>query len=205
MRELSKGLQNEELATLKGLQFSSHAWAKCAFFQDYSPGDVVAVGVSRSENPLIVDDVKLVNQEIIGATCFPKSDPRSILPQANIKSKSQSNQFDQVLIEIQSDDSAIPDKRIERWFKRYHHGSDCYITCVIGSNKTLHRWLNTNAGPVCSLEMLWPTQIPPSFREYDFNEWRSEFESNVKVVDPFQSNQTLGNRVFPESSTTFSI
>ncbi len=161
------------------LRFTPTAWAKLLFLRDLGNTEVGGFGVAAEDDPLLIEDFRLVRQSCTSVTV--KFDDESVADffdeQADAGRTPES--FFRVWCHSHPGDCAQPSGVDEGTFDRVFGSCDWAIMFIIAEGGETYARLRFGVGP--GAEMLIPVEVDYSqpFAATDFAAWAAEYEANV--------------------------
>ena len=162
------------------LRFSPYAWAKLLFLRDLGPTEVGGFGITRADDLLFVEDIRLVQQVCTSVTVHFHDDAVADFFDEQIDLGRRPEQFARTWIHTHPADSAHPSGVDEETFDRVFGNCDWAVMAILARGGETYARLRFNVGPAGTLRIPVEVDFGESFPAADPDGWAREYEHHVK-------------------------
>jgi hypothetical protein len=161
------------------LRFTPTAWANLLFLRDFGNSEVGGFGVAAEDDPLLIEDFRLVRQTCSVITVKFDDEAVADFFDEQVDAGRKPESFFRVWIHTHPGDCAQPSGVDEATFARVFGSADWAIMFIIAEGGETFARLRFNVGP--NAEMLIPVEVDYSqpFAGSDYAAWTAEYEANV--------------------------
>ena len=161
------------------LRFSPSAWAKLLFLRDCGETEVGGFGISAEEDPLLVEDVRLVRQRCTWASVSFDDESVADYFDEQVDAGLPPQRFSRIWIHTHPGDSPLPSSTDEATFARVFGTSDWSVMFIVARGGQTYARIRFSVGP--SGECVIPVDVDyaESFAGSDHEGWLAEYEANV--------------------------
>jgi hypothetical protein len=178
-RQSSRRARRRARSKRRPLRLTPYAWAKLLCLRDLGKTEVGGFGVSRPEDPLLVEDVYLVRQECTPVTV--KFDDNSVADyfDAQVDQGRTPEQFARIWIHTHPGDSPHPSCMDEATFERCFGAADWAVMFIVARGGQAYARLRFGTGP--GGELVLPVEIDfgQPFPAADPAAWEAEYREMV--------------------------
>lgn len=165
------------------LRFTPYAWAKLVRLRDRGPTEIGGFGIGSSEDPLLVEDVRLVAQRADAVTVEFDDDAVAAFFDDRADEGLHPRRFGRVWIHTHPGASATPSSVDEATFARVFGGCDWSVMFVLARGGKSYARLQTSAlgrrVPVeLPVQIEWDAVFPGS----DHAAWDAEYDACVHPI-----------------------
>lgn len=173
------------------LRFAPYAWAKLLYFCHKGDTEIGGFGISRPEDPLLVEDFVTVRQLTTAATV--KFDDESVADffDAQVDGGKRPEQFARIWIHTHPGESPEPSCTDEQTFLRVFGSCAWAIMFILARGGDTYARLRFNVGPGGALLVPAEVDFTAAFPASDHQAWQVEYEQNVQIEPDWPSMQTL--------------
>ena len=174
-----KRVQQPEVPKLK---FTANAWAKLLYLRDYGDTEVGGFGICPN-HPLLVEDIKLVNQNCTFTTVSFNDESVADFFENQVEEGLTPEQFARVWIHTHPGASAAPSQTDEETFQRVFGKANWAVMAILACGGESYARLRLNGG--LEQDMLLETEVDftQSFTGATFELWEEEYLENVVEHD----------------------
>jgi proteasome lid subunit RPN8/RPN11 len=164
------------------LTFTPTAWAKLVYVRDLGDSEVGGFGISADDDPLLIEDVQLVEQ-----SCTPASvifDDTSVADffDRQVDSGRKPQQFARIWVHTHPGSSARPSMTDEETFERVFGSTDWAVMFILAQEGQTYARLRFNVGPGAAIEIPVDIDYGRPFAGTDHAAWSDDYEANVHVA-----------------------
>jgi proteasome lid subunit RPN8/RPN11 len=170
------------------LKFAPTAWAKLLFLRDLGETEVGGFGIAPSDDPLLIEDVQLVEQQCSMVTVEFEDESVADFFDAKIDAGLRPEQFGRVWIHTHPGDSAQPSQTDEATFARVFGRSHWSVMFIVAEGGETYARLQFNQGPQASMELDVEIDYSQRFDASDWDAWEAEYHQFVRP-DGFEVGQ----------------
>ncbi|MEQ8786701.1 MAG: hypothetical protein RIC55_10400 [Pirellulaceae bacterium] len=167
------------------LRFSPVAWAKLVYLRDCGDTEVGGFGISSRDDPLLVEDVRLVRQECSPFTVEFSDEAVADYFDEQVDQGRQPDEFARLWIHTHPGDSALPSGVDEQTFARCFGKSNWALMFILAQQGQTYARLRFNVGPGGSTEIAVEVDYEVPFAAADHEAWEVEYCQNVKGVGAY--------------------
>jgi proteasome lid subunit RPN8/RPN11 len=139
------------------LRFTPYAWAKLLWLRDAGPTEIGGFGIAPSENPLLIEDLRLVNQVTTAVTVQFEDVAVADLFDDLVDAGLRPDQFARVWIHTHPGDSALPSSVDHETFERCFGSTDWAVMAILARGGENFASLRFHVGPGSTVPV--PIQI----------------------------------------------
>jgi hypothetical protein len=170
--------------TPPSLRFSPTAWAKLLFLRDYGETEVGGFGISASDDLLLVEDVRLVNQVCSWThVAFDDASVADFFDQ-QVDAGRHVQQFARLWVHTHPGNCPQPSMTDEETFDRVFARSDWAVMFILADEGQSYARLRFNVGPCVELEIPVGIDYTRFFGGCDPEAWEQEYLRNVQPQEP---------------------
>ncbi len=170
------------------IRFTPFAWSKLLFLRDCGSTEVSGFGINAKNDLLLIEDVRLVNQQCTSASVQFSDAAAQQLLEAATPDRMRDEQSGCIWIHTHPGDCALPSDADEETFARCLQSVHWAVMFIIAANGDTYARLQFNLGPGCSRRLQVDVDYSAEFRQTEFAAWHSEYTDNVEVIDPLQAS-----------------
>ena len=161
------------------LRLSPYAWAKLLFLRDAGPTEIGGFGVSAAGNPLLVEDVRLVQQRCDWASVeFDDAAVADYFDEQVDRGRAP-EEFGRIWVHTHPGSSAEPSLTDEETFARVFGGCDWAVMFILSQGGGSYARLRFGVGPGGSLEIPVEVDYGAEFPASDLSGWEAEYAARV--------------------------
>ena len=164
------------------LKFTPTAWAKLLFLRDVGDTEVGGFGIcpSSTDNPILVEDIELVEQQCTWATVSFDDNSVADLFDDQVTKGLKPDQFARVWIHTHPGNSAHPSLTDEETFERVFGSVDWAVMFILACGGECYARLRHSIDGHTVEELLdVEVDYTVPFQAPDFDEWEAEYLANV--------------------------
>lgn len=162
------------------IRFSPYAWAKLLFLRDAGDTEIGGFGISRADDLLFVEDVRLVRQVCSEITVSFDDAAVADFFDEQIDAGRRPEQFARIWVHTHPGLSALPSATDEETFDRCFGGSDWTVMFILARGGEAYSRLRFSVGPQTEQRMNVEVDYGPAFDASDEEAWAHEFEAHVR-------------------------
>ena len=195
------------------LRFSPTAWAKLLFLRDAGDTEVGGFGISAADDPLLIEDVRLVRQVCDLASVSFDDDSVADFFDRQVDGGVSMARCGRVWLHTHPGDSPQPSMTDEDTFARVFGHTEWALMVILARGGRSYARLRFHVGPGGDIELPVQVDYTRPFAASDHETWLAEYQANVEfwevlplarpelaaVQDPLEDDWLLGwNRLFEE-------
>ncbi|MEQ8788680.1 MAG: hypothetical protein RIC55_20385 [Pirellulaceae bacterium] len=161
------------------LRFSPTAWAKLIFLRDCGDTEVGGFGVSAKDDPLLVEDVRLVRQNCTAVSVEFDDEAVADFFDEQVDLGRRPEQFARLWLHTHPGDSARPSGVDEKTFARCFGRSDWAVMFILAEEGETYARLRFNVGPGGSIVIPVEIDFERPFAAADHDSWTEEYCAHV--------------------------
>lgn len=165
------------------MRLSPYAWAKLLFLRDFGPTEVGVFGITRADDLLFVEDIKLVKQVCTSVTVRFDDAAVADFFDEQIDQGGRPEQFARVWVHTHPADSAAPSGVDEETFERVFGSCDWAVMAILARGGQTYARLRFNVGPAGTLLVPVEVDFSEPFPAADPEVWEQEYEQHVSSVE----------------------
>ncbi len=170
------------------IRFTPFAWSKLLFLRDCGSTEVSGFGINATNDLLLIEDVRLVNQQCTSASVQFSDAAAQQLLEAATPDRTRDEQSGCIWIHTHPGDCALPSEADEETFARCCSTVTWAVMFIIAASGETYARLQFNIGPRCSRRLHVEVDYSAEFRQTEFAAWQSEYTDHVEVIDPLQTS-----------------
>ncbi len=161
------------------LRFTPYAWAKLLYLRDRGDTEVGGFGISSSDDLLLVEDFRLVQQTCSSTSVeFDDTAVADFFDQ-QVDSGRSPEEFARIWLHTHPWDSAEPSGTDEKTFQRCFGSADWAVMCILARHGQRYARLRYGVGPGGDIEIPVRIDFECSFPGADYAAWDAEYEQSV--------------------------
>lgn len=161
------------------LRFSPYAWAKLLHFRDAGDTEVGMYGITSTEDPMLIIDVKLVKQECTGATVELDTEDSAAFVERMLDEGLAPWQCQNIWIHTHPGNCPEPSGTDEDNFKKNFSHPNWAIFFILANGGQTWCEAQFNVGPTCRVVVEHSIIYGGHFQGTDKKAWQAEYEKNV--------------------------
>jgi len=164
------------------LKFTPTAWAKLVYLRDLTKNEVGAFGISNKDDLLLIEDIKLVKQEVSTASVDFDDEGVADYFEDMVEAGLHPSQFARIWVHTHPGMSALPSFIDEETFERVFSSCDWSIMCIVSSDEEVYCRLRFSAGPGGTIKLPVVVDYSVPFNATDFAAWKEEYDEKTEVA-----------------------
>jgi proteasome lid subunit RPN8/RPN11 len=179
---MKKTRLRETLPRAPKLQFSPTAWAKLLYVRDAGDTEIGGFAVTRSNDPLFVEDLVLVAQ--FCTAVHVEFDDNSVADYFHrmVDAGRRPEQFGRIWVHTHPGNSAQPSGTDEVTFARAFGRSDWAVMFILARGGQMVARLRYNSGPGVDVDLPVEVAYAHPFAASDEIAWQAEYTANVQLT-----------------------
>jgi hypothetical protein len=165
------------------LRFSPTAWAKLLFLRDLGETEVGGFGITAADDPLLVEDVKLVQQL---ATCVSVAfDDQAVAEffDQQVDAGRKPSQFGRIWVHTHPGDMSRPSVTDDETFNRVFGRTEWAVMFILAQGGQTFARLRYHVGPGGDLDLPVAVEYGLPFSASDHSAWQAEYLACVQPAD----------------------
>lgn len=177
------------------LRFTPYAWAKLLYFRDAGDTEVGMYGITPTENPMLITDVRLVKQECSVATVELDTEDSGKFVEKMLDEGLAPWQCQNIWIHTHPGNCPEPSGTDEENFKKNFSHPHWAVFFILADGGQTWCEVQFNVGPTCRVSCEHSVIYEGSFQGTNKKAWQEEYEKNVtKQKWNFKTPEINGNR-----------
>lgn len=176
-------LRRERRQHASALRFSPYAWAKLLYLRDRGDTEVGGFGITRPDDLLFVEDVRLVRQWCSSVTVEFDDEAVADFFDQQVDSGRRPEEFARVWLHTHPGNSPRPSGTDEATFERCFGTADWAVMFVLARGGATYARLRFGVGPGGQTEIPVQVDFQPPFPGSDHAAWEAEYQEAVEPVD----------------------
>lgn len=181
------------------LQFSPYAWAKLLYFRDAGNTEVGMYGITPTEDPMLITDVRLVKQECTGATVELDTEDSGKFVERMLDEGLAPWQCQNIWIHTHPGNCPEPSGTDKDNFKKNFSHPNWAVFFILANGGQTWCEVQFNVGPTCRVTCEHSVVYEGNFRGTDKEAWQEEYKKNVTKQKWNFKTPTMGY-VMPKKS-----
>lgn len=175
--------------TRQTIRFTPYAWAKLIFLRDVGHTEVGGFGISREDDPLLIEDIALINQ--VCTTVSVEFDDESVADffEHQVDEGRRPDQFARVWIHTHPGHSPTPSGTDEETFERCFGSVDWAVMFILSQTGQTYARLQFNVGPGTNRRLAVAIDYQREFDGTAHPQWQSEYAEAVRTYDRYPERQ----------------
>lgn len=157
------------------LQFSPYAWSKLTFIRDLGDTEVGFFAITAPDNPLFVQDIKMVKQTCTSVTVEFDDDAIADFVEDMCLTGYKLDQFFRIWMHTHPGNSASPSGTDETTFKDKFGGCDWAIMFILAKGGETYCRMKFNVGPGHSMELPVHITTQCDYPAPNYDAWVEEY------------------------------
>ena len=180
-KEKKRKLHNYDIPAQPVLRFSPTAWAKLLYFRDRGETEISGLGITKSDDLLLVTDFLSIKQDATVASISLDDEAVATFFEDQVDLGRKPEQFFRIWCHSHPGDSPHPSATDEETFQRVFGRSDWAVMFIVAEDGKTYARLRFNVGP--GGQVLIPVYVDYSqpFGPSDKEEWEAEYKANIKA------------------------
>ena len=162
------------------LRFTPWAWAKLVWLRDRGPTEIGGLGIAPSDDPLLVEDIRLVKQTTTLVSVAFDDESVADLFDELVDEGLRPEQFARVWIHTHPGDSAHPSGVDEETFARCFGTTDWAVMFILAQGGETYGRLQFHVGPSGTVPLETEIAWSEPFGVSDPAAWDSEYRQHVR-------------------------
>lgn len=167
-----------------GLRLTPYAWAKLLFLRDAGPIEVGGFGVAAADDPLLIEDLVLIEQRCTSITVEFDDEAVADFFDRQIDLGRRPESFARLWIHTHPGNSAEPSSTDEETFERCFGRTDWAVMFILARAGQCYSRLRFNCGPGGELHLPVAIDWEAPFPAADHPAWAAEYNENVDTTPP---------------------
>ena len=168
------------------LRFSPFAWAKLLFLRDLGDTEVGGFGISNADDPLLVEDVRLIGQYTTVVSVEFDDEAVADFFDEQVDAGLKVERWFRLWLHTHPGDSAEPSATDEETFERVFGRCDWAVMAILAKGGQTYARIRFKAGPGGQIEIPVEVDYSASFAGVDHAAWESEYEQNVDPIEAWR-------------------
>jgi len=173
------------MITRPTLRFTPYAWAKLLFLRDHGPTEVGGFAITEPDDPMFVQDVRLVKQQCTGATVAFDDDAVADFFDEQVDQGRHPANFGRIWLHTHPGHSAHPSGIDEETFARCFGRADWAVMFILACGGQTYAQLRFNVGPCCAVPVRVDIAFDSHFPAADCTAWEKEYDENVQSAEVY--------------------
>ena len=166
------------------LRISPYAWAKLLYLRDAGSTEIGGFGISRSDDLLLVDDVRLVRQQCdVASVAFEDAAVADFFDE-QVELGRKPEEFGRVWVHTHPGSSAQPSSIDEETFARVFGSCQWAVMLIVAAGGATYARLQFGVGPGGELVIPVEVAYDAAFSGSDQAAWEAEYVACVYRVQP---------------------
>ncbi len=166
------------------LRFSPYAWAKLLFLRDRGDTEVGGFGISDEDDPLFVEDVRLIGQQTTIVSVEFDDEAVADFFDEQVDAGLPPERFFRLWLHTHPGDSAAPSSTDEETFERVFGRCDWAVMAILAAEGQTYARLRFSAGPGGQIEIPIEVDYSVPFVGSDPVRWEREYDECVRPESP---------------------
>ena len=175
------------------LRFTPYAWAKLLWLRDAGPTEIGGFGIAPSDNPLLIEDLRLVNQVTTAVTVQFDDAAVADLFDDLVDAGLRPDQFARVWIHTHPGESALPSSVDHETFERCFGNTDWAVMAILARGGETFASLRFHVGPGSTIPVPIQVAWEQPFSGTNLAAWQEEYDACVRqselFVDEFEVDE----------------
>lgn len=161
------------------LRFSPYAWAKLLYLRDIGDTEVGMYGITSTEDPMLITDVKLVKQECTSVTVELDTEDSGKFVERMLDDGLAPWQCQNIWIHTHPGSCPKPSSTDEDNFKKNFSHPNWAIFFILAEGGQTWCEVQFNVGPTCRVTCDYSIVYNSNFQGTDEEGWKAEYDQNV--------------------------
>ncbi|HEV7280409.1 MAG TPA: hypothetical protein VGN57_09380 [Pirellulaceae bacterium] len=166
------------------LRFTPYAWAKLTFLRDLGPTEIGGFGISAANDPLLVEDVRLVRQVCSAVTVRFLDEAVADYFDDCVDQGLSPDRFARLWLHTHPGSSPLPSGTDEETFARVFGKTDWSAMFIVARRGATYARLRFSAGPGSEVELPTSVDYGREFGGTDGTAWEAEYAACVAREEP---------------------
>jgi len=166
------------------LRFSPFAWAKLLFLRDLGDTEVGGFGISNEDDPLLVEDVRLIGQRTTVVSVEFDDEAVADFFDAQVDAGLAVERWFRLWLHTHPGDSAEPSATDEETFERVFGRCDWAVMAILATGGQTYARMRFKAGPGGQIEIPIDVDFSVPFVGSDPVRWEREYDECVRPESP---------------------
>ena len=164
------------------LRFTAYAWSKLLYMQSAGNTEVAGYCITETEDPLLVTDFKLIQQQCSSVKFDLDKDDMAEYQELMLDAELTIWQTCRILAHTHPGTSPNPSQDDEENFKKVFTQPDWAIMLIIAENGAIYCRLKINTAPGVEKLLKVSIDFSQNFRASDHQKWKEEYKAKVTEI-----------------------
>ena len=178
---------------LPSVRISPYAWAKLLYLRDAGPTEIGGFGISAPGEPLLVEDVQLIEQQADWASVVFDDEAVADYYDREVAAGRTPSEFGRIWVHTHPGSSPQPSATDEETFFRAFGGCEWAVMLIVARGGASYARLAFGVGPGGSWEIPVEIDYDLSFAAADHVAWQAEYDACVRPAPTFSEVQGVGD------------
>jgi hypothetical protein len=165
------------------LRFSPTAWAKLLFLRDLGETEVGGFGITAADDPLLVEDVKLVCQIATGVSVAFDDQAVAEFFDQQVDAGRKPSQFGRIWVHTHPGNMSRPSITDDETFDRVFGRTQWAVMFILAQGGQTFARLRYHVGPGGDLDLPVAVEYGLPFSASDHSAWQAEYLACVQPAD----------------------